>query len=89
MKHRVFMAESMDGRTWEKMGLAFDTGESDDAWDSNGVGSPHVIRLDDGSMRMYYTGQGADGSTAIGVARVQNAADMTLWVREQAEFSFA
>lgn len=87
-KHRVFMAESQDGRTWEKMGLAFDTGETEDAWDSNGVGSPHVIRLDDGSMRMYYTGQGADGSTAIGVARVQNAADMMLWVREQAEFSF-
>ena len=87
-KHRVFVAESPDGRNWDKVGLAFDTGETEDAWDSNGVGSPHVIRLDDGSMRMYYTGQGADGSTAIGVARVENAADMTKWVREQAEFSF-
>ncbi|KAI2491259.1 methyltransferase [Fragilaria crotonensis] len=87
-KHRILMAESKDGRTWEKKGLAFDTGASDDAWDSGGVGSPHVIRLDDGSMRMYYTGQGADGSTAIGVARVQNAQDMTKWAREQAEFAF-
>ena len=87
-KHRIFMAESSDGRVWEKRGLAFDAGESDDEWDSGGVGSPHVIRLDDGSMRMYYTGQGVDGSTAIGVARVQNANEMTKWAREQAEFAF-
>lgn len=87
-KHRIMIAESHDGRSWEKHGLAFDVGESVEAWDFGGVGSPHVIRLDDGSMRMYYTGQSADGSTAIGVARLQNATDMTLWTREQAEFAF-
>lgn len=44
-------------------------------------------RLDDGSIRMYYTGQGTDGSTAIGVAKFDTSTNE--WVREQAEFSFA
>lgn len=43
--------------------------------------------MDDGSMRMYYTGQGLDGSTAIGVAKNDAAAGE--WVREQATFTFA
>jgi hypothetical protein len=43
-KHRIMMAESMDARNWTKRGVAFDVGESDDAWDCAGVGSPHVIR---------------------------------------------
>ena len=87
-KHRIMMAESEDGRSWEKRGIAFNAGESEEAWDFGGVGSPHVIRLDDGSMRMYYTGKGADGSSAIGVAKVESATDMTQWTREQAEFAF-
>jgi hypothetical protein len=44
-------------------------------------------RLDDGTLRMYYTGQGSDGSTAIGVAKFD--ASTSEWAREQAEFSFA
>ena len=87
-RHRIMLAESQDGRQWVKKGVAFDTGATEEAWDYGGVGSPHVIRLDDGSMRMYYTGQGVDGSTAIGVARVQAGQDLTTWSREQAEFSF-
>jgi len=39
-------------------------------------------------MRMYYTGQGADGSTAIGVAKL-HAGDSMEWVREQATITFA
>jgi len=42
-KHRILMAESKDGRTWTKTGLALDVGE-DGAWDCNGVSSPHCIR---------------------------------------------
>jgi hypothetical protein len=81
-RHRILAAESEDLRTWRKLGLALDVGGrraggdgggGEDAWDSRGVGSPHVIRLDDGYFRMYYTGEGADGRTAIGVAR---SADM-------------
>ena len=46
-----------------------------------------IYRMDDGSQRMYYTGQGVDGSTAIGVARLD--IDSTSWVREQATITFA
>jgi hypothetical protein len=43
-KHRVMMAESMDGRKWTKKGVVFDVGADDEAWDSQGVGSPHILR---------------------------------------------
>lgn len=43
-KHRIMMAESEDGVHWEKRGLAVNVGETDDAWDVMGVGSPHVVR---------------------------------------------
>ena len=42
-KHRIMMAESANGRTWTKKGVVFDVGD-DGAWDSNGVGSPHILR---------------------------------------------
>ena len=42
-KHRILMAQSKDGRTWNKVGLALDVGE-DGAWDSHGVSSPHCLR---------------------------------------------
>ena len=85
-KHRVLMTESDDLQIWNELGLALDTGanKEDDnnhaAWDSKGVGSPHVIRLDDGTFRMYYTGENDTGQTAIGVAR---SMDMKIWNRER------
>mmetsp|Transcript_8982 Transcript_8982/g.25801 ORF Transcript_8982/g.25801 Transcript_8982/m.25801 type:complete len:452 (+) Transcript_8982:109-1464(+) len=86
-KHRIMKAESVDGKTWVKLGVVFDVGE-DGAWDSAGVGSPNILRMDDGSQRMYYTGQGSDGSTAIGVAKLaMDSSDG--WVREQASILFA
>lgn len=42
-KHRIMQAASVDGKTWIKMGLAFDVGK-EGAWDSEGVGSPNVLR---------------------------------------------
>jgi len=86
-KHRIMLAESEDGRRWTKKGVVFDVGPTEDSWDCGGVGAPHVIRLDDGSMRMYYTGQGADGSTAIGVAMVPPGGSIYDWKREQAQIS--
>lgn len=44
-------------------------------------------RLDDGTSRMYYTGQGSDGSTAIGVAKLSIPG--AEWVREQATILFS
>lgn len=85
-KHRILAAESDDLSNWKKIGLVLDVGESGEAWDAKGVGSPHVIRLDDGFFRMYYTGESESGETAIGVAKTL---DLSSWVREQAELSFA
>jgi predicted GH43/DUF377 family glycosyl hydrolase len=85
-KHRILVAESNDGFDWYKIGIAMDVGD-DNSWDCGGVGSPHLIRLDDGSYRMYYTGSGPKGNTAIGVAKGTLSA-VGRWVREQAQFSF-
>ena len=49
--------------------------------------STHTPRLDDGITRMYYVGQNADGSTAMGVAKTNDLNQE--FVREQAQFSFA
>jgi len=84
-KHRIMAAESDDLRNWSKIGVALNVGE-DGAWDSDGVGAPHVLRLDDGTSRMYYTGQSKDGSTSIGVAK---SIDDIEFSREQAQFSFS
>lgn len=84
-KHRILQAESDDGFTWTKKGILLDVGVGDEAWDCNGVGSPHILRMDDGSIRMYYTGVGKDGSTAIGVAKTN---DDGIFEREQAQLTF-
>jgi len=86
-KHRVMMAESTNGKTWVKKGVVLDVGESEDAFDCDGVGSPHILRLDDGSQRMYYTGQGPDGSTTVGIAKCELGS--TKWVPEQASIVFS
>lgn len=84
-KHRILMADSMDGRTWNKKGVVLDLGESQ-SWDCDGVGSPHVLRMDDGSQRMYYVGQ-QGSETAIGVAKLELHSNV--WVREQTAIVFA
>jgi hypothetical protein len=43
-KHRIMMAQGMDGRKWTKQGVVVDVGESDDAFDCEGVGFPNVLR---------------------------------------------
>eukprot|EP00525_Craspedostauros_australis_P010292 CAMPEP_0198133542 /NCGR_PEP_ID=MMETSP1442-20131203/59619_1 /TAXON_ID= /ORGANISM="Craspedostauros australis, Strain CCMP3328" /LENGTH=221 /DNA_ID=CAMNT_0043794665 /DNA_START=460 /DNA_END=1125 /DNA_ORIENTATION=+ len=86
-KHRIMVAESPDGMAWTKKGVALDIGDEDGSWDNSGVGSPHILRLDDGSQRMYYTGQGPNQSTAIGVANLPKGDK--IWQREQATITFA
>jgi hypothetical protein len=84
-KHRILSAESMDGRKWNKQGVVLDIGD-EGSWDCDGVGSPHVLRMDDGSQRMYYVGQkGAE--TAIGVAKLE--VNSNEWAREQTAIVFA
>jgi len=86
-KHRILKAASPDGRVWTKQGLVLDIGENgDDDWDCDGVGSPNILRIDDGSERMYYVGENGK-DTAIGVAKKEF--ESNTWVREQASFVFA
>mmetsp|Transcript_3817 Transcript_3817/g.10835 ORF Transcript_3817/g.10835 Transcript_3817/m.10835 type:complete len:459 (+) Transcript_3817:457-1833(+) len=84
-KHRILMATSADGETWTKRGVALDIGTDEDSWDCDGVGSPNILRMDDGSERMYYVGQKGK-NTAIGVAKMEFGSNA--WVREQSSFSF-
>lgn len=86
-KHRIFKATSSNGRVWAKEGLVLDIGDDENEdWDCDGVGSPNILRMDDGSERMYYVGQrGKD--TAIGVAKLEF--ESNTWVREQSSFVFA
>lgn len=86
-KHRICFATSTDGVTWEKQGAALDVGQDETAWDVQGVGAPHIILMDDGTKRMYYTGHGADGATAIGVATL--GVGESAWKREQTSVTFA
>jgi predicted GH43/DUF377 family glycosyl hydrolase len=86
-RHRILAAISNDGFKWEdSSNLVLDVGEPG-AWDEGGVGSPQILRMDDGTLRMYYVGQGVDGSTAIGVAK--GSMEGELFAREQVQFSFA
>jgi len=84
-KHKICLATSADGGlSWKKEGAVFDFG-AEGEWDSGGVGSPHLLRLDDGSCRMYYTGQSSDGRTAIGVVRTKGTDLKGPWEREVSE----
>lgn len=85
-KHRVMAAESPDLRIWTKHGIVLDVGD-DGSWDFGGVGAPHLLRLDDGTTRMYYTGQSVGGKTAIGVAKSNDGA--LNYIREQATVIFS
>jgi len=91
-KHRILSAVSADGRKWIKdneNGPVLDIGDSsttDTAWDCDGVGSPHILRMDDGSQRMYYVGQ-QKKNTAVGVAKLEFGSNK--WVKEQSSIVFA
>jgi len=87
-KHRILSAVSTDGRKWVKDnedGAVLDIGTTD-TWDCDGVGSPHILRMDDGSQRMYYVGQ-QKKNTAVGVAKLEFGSNK--WVKEQSSIVFA
>ncbi len=71
----IFSAFSQDGRTWVDEGLRLEPGAAE-ALDQGGVGDPAVVRMPDGSYRMYYKtfissappGSQADGAGEITVS---------------------
>lgn len=76
-RYTICLAVSADGLLrWEKKGPVFD-GNPDDpsAFDANGATRRHIIRLPDGSFRMYYEGVCSSGKHAIGVATSRNGYD--------------
>ena len=66
----IGVATSMDGQEWRRRGEpVFKAADDDEAWDGGQVAGPNVVRLDDTTLRMYYTGRRKNQSnTAIGAA---------------------
>jgi hypothetical protein len=87
-KHRIMSAASMDGgRTWTKNeGVALDL-PSEGSWDEKSLSAPHILKMDDGTLRMYYVGRDNEGNTAVGVAKSLTE-DGALFEREQAQVLF-
>ncbi|MBK7582281.1 MAG: hypothetical protein IPI67_19000 [Myxococcales bacterium] len=70
-------ARSSDGTSWERLGEEPVLAKGPDAagepaFDGSGVGDPEVVRAKSAegrvTTRVYYTGLGADGTSAIGLA---------------------
>lgn len=68
MIYMIFTVKSIDVCSWVNAGLVWDMGGGD-VMIYKGVGSEHVLWLDDDCILMYYTGQGLDKSTVIGLVK--------------------
>ena len=81
--HSVGIAKSADGVTWEAMPqpILEPSGNQED-WDGKAVGSPYVVELPEGRLRMYYVGTNHAGVSAIGCAE-GSSNDLTRWTRIQ------
>ncbi|CAM9268216.1 unnamed protein product [Chrysoparadoxa australica] len=85
--HAIGMATSADGRKWVREDSpVLSPSDVEGAWDSGHVSCPHLVDLDNGRYRLYYTGVAAGESalgplkTRVGVAEcVDN--DLTKWAR--------
>jgi predicted GH43/DUF377 family glycosyl hydrolase len=67
-KFVVGLASARDGlMKWVKRGPVF-AGGPDDKFDGRGASRRHVVRLDDGTYRMWYEGVSNSGIHSIGVA---------------------
>ena len=73
----IALATSVDGRVWEKQGIVLDL--VDEAWDGVAVEPGSVEELDDGTLRLWYTGSNGD-LLRIGSA---TSADGLSWTREE------
>lgn len=73
-EHAIGIATSLDGENWERVGASpiFNASAVEGAWDSGGVGSPHLVYLEDKKRwRLYYVGSGSGADKekySIGVA---------------------
>jgi hypothetical protein len=81
----IGLATSPDGLRWERLpgrgpgGCALPRGEPG-AWDALSIGTPWLLPMPDGSLRLYYVGFSEQAETAIGMA-VCDGKDLTRWER--------
>jgi predicted GH43/DUF377 family glycosyl hydrolase len=72
-KFVIGCAVAKDGLlTWEKVGPIFagaEDGDDENCFDYKGASRRHILRLDDGSYRMYYEGVSKAGIHSIGLAK--------------------
>eukprot|EP00850_Spirogloea_muscicola_P005079 SM000023S07535 [mRNA] locus=s23:43045:44620:+ [translate_table: standard] len=89
-RYAIGLAFSDDGGlTWEKDGGSggpvFAPSSAPSAWDNLSVGTPNLVAMDDGSLRLYYTGQGKlgpSGEEVRGFGLAVNASgDLRSWER--------
>lgn len=68
-KFVVGMATATDGMKWSKVGAVFEgSTSSSDKFDSKGVSCRHVVKMKDGTYRMWYQGISNSNISSIGVA---------------------
>ncbi|XP_019164536.1 PREDICTED: uncharacterized protein LOC109160753 [Ipomoea nil] len=88
-RRSIGMAVSLDGlKGWRRVNnsrpVLEKCGEEDGCWDSEGVGSPCLVEMDNGGedwqWRLYYRGVGRGGRTGIGLA-VSDGADFQSFQR--------
>lgn len=81
-RHSIGIATSTNGVDWKSLSAepVFAPSDDADAWDAKAVGSPHVVELPGGELRLFYVGTAMDGTCAIGSA-TGNVADLTAWER--------
>ena len=81
---RIFRATSPDGVVWTRNGVPVLAAGASGSWDSLKVEVPTVLRLPDGTYRVYYAGNDVPGSEfgyRIGLAE---SADGVNWTRHPA-----
>ena len=88
--HSIGVATSLDGTNWERLSTdsVFTPSSDPEAWDAGGVGSPHLVWLNEKRRwRMYYVGTALNNSekAAFGIAEStdENGLD---WIRMSTDF---
>lgn len=80
-RHAIGLATSSDGINWSAFaGNPIFTPADGDQWDSKAVGSPNIVEMGGGKLRMYYSGTSKDGTCGIGCAE-GSVDDLSKWER--------
>ena len=69
--HSICMTESKDAREWGPLQQILTPGPPG-SWDDGGVSHPEAIILQDGTLRLYYTGKNTDKHQKVCIGVVQS-----------------